>query len=134
LTELYYRNKAGHAYSDYSTNKVNISTAPGEGIDLVADLTTDNGKYQYFKYVENMPIYKSKLGKREMIDTPINKNKIVQLLNISCVVTAHIPADNRDPQMAEYLRGNELTSTEGYYNVEVGTYKSTIAVTSKWNT
>lgn len=134
LTELYYRNKAGHAYSDYSTNKVNISTASGEGTDLVADLTTDNGKYQYFKYVENMPIYKSKLGKREMIDTPINKNKIVQLLNISCVVTAHIPADNRDPQMAEYLRGNELTSTEGYYNVEVGTYKSTIAVTSKWNT
>jgi len=35
--------------------------------------------------------------------------------------------------MAEYLRGNELTASDGYYDVEVGIYKSTIAVTSKWN-
>lgn len=125
LSEMYYRNSAGHVYADYDTNKV----APGSYsiTDKDGNVTTYNETIH-----TNLPIYKSIAGKREVLPEKqqINSNKLVRLLNIKATIKIETP--------------NTASVTDAFYNykagydsdttlVNFGQYESTIAVTPKWN-
>ena len=107
LSELYYRNKEGHAYADTDVNKQEPNTKE--------------------KLIHtNAPIFKNLQGKREMLpkDKQINPDTIVKLLNIRATVNATVP-------------NSEQTLEDYYYNktasYNVATYESTVAVIPKWN-
>ena len=125
LSEMYYRNKAGHAYSDYDTEKV----APGS-----YSITDKDGNVTNYDETihTNLPIYKNIAGKREVLPEKqqINSDKIVRLLNIKAIINIETP--------------NKANATDAFYNykagyssnttlVNFGQYESTIAVTPKWN-
>lgn len=107
LSELYYRNKEGHAYADTDVNKQEPNTKE---------------KLIY----TNAPIFKNLQGKREMLpkDKQINPDTIVKLLNIRATISATVP--NTDQTLEDYYY-NKIAS----YNV--ATYESTVAVIPKWN-
>lgn len=107
LSELYYRNKEGHAYADTDVNKQEPNTKE--------------------KLIHtNAPIFKNLQGKREMLpkDKQINPDTIVKLLNIRATISATVP--NTDQTLEDYYY-NKIAS----YNV--ATYESTVAVIPKWN-
>lgn len=107
LSELYYRNKEGHAYADTDVNKQEPNTKE--------------------KLIHtNAPIFKNLQGKREMLpkDKQINPETIVKLLNIRATISATVP--NTDQTLEDYYY-NKIAS----YNV--ATYESTVAVIPKWN-
>lgn len=107
LSELYYRNKEGHAYADTDVNKQEPNTKE--------------------KLIHtNAPIFKNLQGKREMLpkDKQINPETIVKLLNIRATINATVP--NTDQTLEDYYY-NKIAS----YNV--ATYESTVAVIPKWN-
>lgn len=107
LSELYYRNKEGHAYADIDVNKQEPNTKE--------------------KLIHtNAPIFKNLQGKREMLpkDKQINPDTIVKLLNIRATISATVP--NTDQTLEDYYY-NKIAS----YNV--ATYESTVAVIPKWN-
>ena len=125
LSEMYYRNKAGHAYSDYDTEKV----APGS----YSTTDKDGNVTNYDETIHtNLPIYKNIVGKREVLPEKqqINSDKIVRLLNIKAIIDIETP--------------NKANATDAFYNYKAGynsnttlvnfrQYESTIAVTPKWN-
>ena len=125
LSEMYYRNKAGHSYSDYDTEKV----APGS----YSTTDKDGNVTNYDETIHtNLPIYKNIAGKREVLPEKqqINSDKIVRLLNIKAIIDIETP--------------NKANATDAFYNykagyssnttlVNFGQYESTIAVTPKWN-
>ena len=112
LSELYYRNKEGHAYADTDVNKLEPNTK--ESLNI--------GELIY----TNAPIFKNLQGKREMLpkDKQINPDTIVKLLNIRATISATVP--NTDQTLEDYYY-NKIAS----YNV--ATYESTVAVIPKWN-
>ena len=123
LSEMYYRNKAGHAYSDYDTEKVApgpYSTTDKDGNVIHHDETIHT----------NLPIYKNIVGKREVLPEKqqINSNKIVRLLNIKATIDIETPANASDT-FYNYKAGYNTDTTL----VNFGQYESTIAVTPKWN-
>jgi hypothetical protein len=69
MSELYYRNKAGNASSDFDSNKV----APDENVKV------------------GLPIFKNKAGKRITLpkELQINPDKIVRYLNIRANVSVN---------------------------------------------
>ena len=112
LSELYYRNKEGHAYADTDVNKWEPNTK--ESLNIGELIHT------------NAPIFKNLQGKREMLpkDKQINPDTIVKLLNIRATISATVP--NTDQTLEDYYY-NKIAS----YNV--ATYESTVAVIPKWN-
>lgn len=112
LSELYYRNKEGHAYADIDVNKWEPNTK--ESLNVGQLIHT------------NAPIFKNLQGKREMLpkDKQINPDTIVKLLNIRATISATVP--NTDQTLEDYYY-NKIAS----YNV--ATYESTVAVIPKWN-
>lgn len=112
LSELYYRNKEGHAYADTDANKWEPNTK--ESLNIGELIHT------------NAPIFKNLQGKREMLpkDKQINPDTIVKLLNIRATISATVP--NTDQTLEDYYY-NKTAS----YNV--ATYESTVAVIPKWN-
>ena len=112
LSELYYRNKEGHAYADTDVNKQEPNTK--ESLNIGELIHT------------NAPIFKNLQGKREMLpkDKQINPDTIVKLLNIRATISATVP--NTDQTLEDYYY-NKIAS----YNV--ATYESTVAVIPKWN-
>ena len=112
LSELYYRNKEGHAYADIDVNKQEPNTK--ESLNIGELIHT------------NAPIFKNLQGKREMLpkDKQINPDTIVKLLNIRATISATVP--NTDQTLEDYYY-NKIAS----YNV--ATYESTVAVIPKWN-
>ena len=112
LSELYYRNKEGHAYADTDVNKLEPNTK--ESLNIGELIHT------------NAPIFKNLQGKREMLpkDKQINPDTIVKLLNIRATISATVP--NTDQTLEDYYY-NKIAS----YNV--ATYESTVAVIPKWN-
>ncbi len=123
LSEMYYRNKAGHAYSDYDTEKVApcpYSTTDKDGNVIHHDETIHT----------NLPIYKNIAGKREVLPEKqqINSDKIVRLLNIKATIDIETPANASDT-FYNYKAGYNADTTL----VNFGQYESTIAVTPKWN-
>ncbi len=120
LSELYYRNKAGHYYADYDDNKVKV----GDMVD---------GKVLTIEDVINYPIFKDITGKRPTLprEEMINADKLVTLLNIKATI-----------RIEDTANGNKLS--DDYYNmkagfqsgtslVDAGYYQSVVAITPRWN-
>lgn len=123
LSEMYYRNKSGHAYSDYDSEKIApgpYSTTDKDGNVIHHDETIHT----------NLPIYKNIAGKREVLPEKqqINSDKIVRLLNIKATIDIETPANASDT-FYNYKAGYNTDTTL----VNFGQYESTIAVTPKWN-
>lgn len=132
-SELYYRNKAGHCYSDWDSNK---------SIETVAD--SIKNKY---------PIFKNRAGKRLTLpkEKMINPTHIVRLLNIRAKVYGYY--GGMEQTVTEYFynyANKSATSTSeegGSQNIDVigsaqqsagqwvdcGYYESVVAVIPRWN-
>jgi len=106
---MYYRNKAGHAYSDYDTEKV----APGS----YSTTDKDGNVTNYDETIHtNLPIYKNIAGKREVLPEKqqINSDKIVRLLNIKAIIDIETP--------------NKANATDAFYNYKAGYSSNTTLV------
>ena len=151
LSELYYRNKAGHTYNDYDDYKVTAKEIDPEHCKLTKEINSEHGKLvedieitlnNYFDEVKNLPIFHSRDGGRPNLATPINKRNLIQLLNVKATIYAKYSGSTTDEDgrnstsLFDYLKSKEggnkasLTS-EGWINA--GEYESSIAVSSKWN-
>lgn len=151
LSELYYRNKAGHTYNDYDDYKVTAKEIDPEHCKLTKEINSEHGKLvedieitlnNYFDEVKNLPIFHSRDGGRPNLASPINKHNLVQLLNVKATIYAKYSGSTTDEDgrnltsLFDYLKSKEggnkasLTS-EGWINA--GEYESSIAVSSKWN-
>ena len=151
LSELYYRNKAGHTYNDYDDYKVTAKEIDPEHCKLTKETNSEHGKLvedieitlnNYFDEVKNLPIFHSRDGGRPNLASPINKHNLVQLLNVKATIYAKYSGSttNKDERytasLFDYLKskegGNEASlMLEGWINA--GEYESSIAVSSKWN-
>ena len=151
LSELYYRNKAGHTYNDYDDYKVTAKEIDPEHCKLTKEINSEHGKLvedieitlnNYFDEVKNLPIFHSRDGGRPNLASPINKHNLVQLLNVKATIYAKYSGSttNKDERytasLFDYLKskegGNEASlMSEGWINA--GEYESSIAVSSKWN-
>lgn len=143
LSELYYRNKAGHTYNDYDDYKVTAKEIDPEHCTLSDDntlitLTLSN----YFDKVKDLPIFHSRDGGRPNLASPINKRDLIQLLNVKATIYAKYPGSTTDEEgrnsasLLDYLKSKEGGSEaslklNGWINA--GDYESSIAVSSKWN-
>ena len=151
LSELYYRNKAGHTYNDYDDYKVTAKEIDPEHCKLTKEINSEHGKLvedieitlnNYFDEVKNLPIFHSRDGGRPNLASPINKRNLIQLLNVKATIYAKYSGSTTDEDgrnltsLFDYLKSKEggnkasLTS-EGWINA--GEYESSIAVSSKWN-
>lgn len=151
LSELYYRNKAGHTYNDYDDYKVTAKEIDPEHCKLTKEINSEHGKLvkdieitlnNYFDEVKNLPIFHSRDGGRPNLASPINKHNLVQLLNVKATIYAKYSGSttNKDERytasLFDYLKskegGNEASlMSDGWINA--GEYESSIAVSSKWN-
>lgn len=143
LSELYYRNKAGHTYNDYDDYKVTAKEIDPEHCTLsenntLITLTLSN----YFDKVKDLPIFHSRDGGRPNLASPINKRDLIQLLNVKATIYAKYPGSTTDEEernsasLLDYLKSKEGGSKaslklNGWINA--GDYESSIAVSSKWN-
>lgn len=151
LSELYYRNKAGHTYNDYDDYKVTAKEIDPEHCKLTKEINSEHGKLvedieitlnNYFDEVKNLPIFHSRDGGKPNLASPINKHNLVQLLNVKATIYAKYSGSttNKDERytasLFDYLKskegGNEASlMSKGWINA--GEYESSIAVSSKWN-
>ena len=108
LSELYYRNSAGHSHADIDANKYN----PKEGINI------------------NYPIFKNKSGKRLMLnaDDQINPDQIIRYLNIK----ASIKIASSDNPSAEEFYYNSLIGEDASM-IDAGYFESQVAITTDYN-
>ena len=119
MSELYYRNSAGHSYADYDVNKIK--------------LFADNKQPNTIQNSEDLPIFKDITGRRPMLSRKeqLNPDKIVTLLNITAKI-----------KILDTQNYNNLSDT--YYNmkasyaantslVSAAQYQSVIGLTTKWN-
>jgi hypothetical protein len=92
LSELYWRNDAGHSYADTKDNKI--------GTNIKYD---DKGNIISYDIHIDKPIFKNKQGKRLMLDKKdqINPDKIVRYLNIKAKLS---------------LKAEPSNEREAYYN------------------
>ena len=119
MSELYYRNSAGHVYADYDVNKIK--------------LFSDEQSVNTIQNSEDLPIFKDITGRRPMLPRKeqLNPDKIVTLLNITAKI-----------KILDTQNYNNLSDT--YYNmkasyaantslVSAAQYQSVIGITTKWN-
>lgn len=151
LSELYYRNKAGHTYNDYDDYKVTAKEIDPEHCKLTKEINSEHGKLvkdieitlnNYFDEVKNLPIFHSRDGGRPNLASPINKHNLVQLLNVKATIYAKYSGSttNKDERytasLFDYLKskegGNEASLMSEEW-INAGEYESSIAVSSKWN-
>lgn len=138
-SELYYRNKAKHAYADWVENRLKVQKGNQyyTTLKLVgsSQQMTVNGKVQYYDLIEqtlggtnsniqeiieqNLPIFKDRYGKRQMLDRDagemINPEHIVRLLNIRAEIYAkNLSTDNEtlDEHFYNYAKQNSNTPSE----------------------
>ena len=109
LSDLYYRNKEGHSYSDYETNKTKS--------------TKDDILIEY-------PIFKNVSGKRLTLPEKeqINPDKLVRYLNIKASINI-LTKDTTPTATEAYYK----QFTEGNNMISAGYYESTIAITTDFN-
>lgn len=113
LSELYYRNKAGHVYADYDENK------------------------KYFPEVEDAleyPIFKDITGKRPTLprEQMINPDKLVTLLNIRANISIEDDEQNTG-NLSDSYYNYKAPYQQGSSLIDMGYYESTIAITPRWN-
>lgn len=134
-SELYYRNTAGHPYSDWETNKSDPSNASALQ-DAIA---------------HKWPPFKDRSGKRCVLERKdmINPEHVVRLLNIKAKVYGYY--GGMDKSVSEYFynyakqKASSKNSSEGTHEVDYGNnavtgqwvdcgfYESVVAVTTRWN-
>ena len=112
LSELYYRNSAGHSYADYEEYKLKPT---GSVIHT------------------NLPIFKNKQGKRLMLpkDLQINPDKIVRYLNIKAKIKIANPDNTPDAVTAYYQQFSNSDSNPSM--IDAGYFESSVAVTTDFN-
>ena len=120
LSEMYYRNKEGHSYADYDSNKIKVG-------DLV------DGKILEVKDLLNYPIFKDITGKRPTLprEDMVNADKLVTLLNIKADIS--IIDDDNSSKLSEAYYNLKAGFQSGTSLVNAGYYESVVAVTPKWN-
>lgn len=112
LSEVYYRNKAGHAYADISINKV--------------DPTSND--YSIYD-----PIFKDLSGKRLMLPKELQKNpdKIVRYLNIKAKIFIE-QSDQRVSAEEAYYK-QFANGEQNISMIDAGYFESSVAITTKHN-
>ena len=112
LSELYYRNSAGHSYADYEEYKLKPT---GSVIHT------------------NLPIFKNKQGKRLMLpkDLQINPDKIVRYLNIKAKIRIANPDNTPDAVTAYYQQFSNSDSDPSM--IDAGYFESSVAITTDFN-
>lgn len=115
--EMYYRNKEGHSYADFDTNRIKV----GDVIDGKVSTVTD---------MESYPIFKNVAGKRPTLDRTdmVNADKLVTLLNIRATIKLDTGKDTIDN-----MYYSDLNAKYGTSLIDAGYYESVVAVTPKWN-
>lgn len=116
LSEIYYRNSAGHSYSDYDTYKLSPSQ----------DNTQD-------KIHLDLPIFKDITGKRPTLprEEMINPDNIVTLLNIKATIS--IVDDDNQTKLSDSYYNLKAGFQPGTSLVNAGYYQSVIGITPRWN-
>lgn len=114
LSEMYYRNKAGHAYADYDDNKIKYTK--GE-MDSIMDL----------------PIFKDITGKRITLprEEMLNPDKLVTMLNIKAVIS--IVDEDNQTKLGDTYYNMKAGFMPGTSLIGAGYYESVVAITPKWN-
>lgn len=104
LSELYYRNNAGNAYSDDESHRITPTDASQS----------------------NLPIFKNLQGKREMLprEQQINADTIVKLLNIKATIEVTLP--NQEQGLQDYYYNKQAS-------YQFATYESTVATIPQRN-
>lgn len=121
FSELYYRNSAGYAYTDYNTNAKNyIVYENGKAIGLDDEALS-------------LPIYKDITGKRVTLkrEEQLNPDKIVTLLNIKA--TIKIINVNDENSMPDDYYNLQAGVASGTTLIDAGYYESVVAIIPKWN-
>ena len=120
-SELYYRNSAGNAYSDYDIHKLSTTVDP--------KIQNGDKKIWY-----GLPIYKDITGKRPTLpkEDQINEDKLVTLLNIKATINI-IDSDNNDRTLSDTYYDNKAKFQQGSSLIDAGYYESTVAIAPKWN-
>lgn len=127
MSEIYYRNKAGHVYADKKDNKyTEIPTNPKSedfNIKWKELLTRTIGDKKYM----DLPIYKDSKGKRLTLENPYNKDRIVTMLNIKANIDYQV--DDKDGNLSDAHYNGKANIA----NIDAGYYQSTVAIIPKWN-
>lgn len=155
FTEIYYRNIAGNSYADYDTYKFSYEDYNNKEnfykfiieknvIQNKETVLKDINDLSYFQFVQKykLPIFKDKSGKRPILKNPLNKEKIVQLLNIKAIICCYIP--NTSLNTADFYNINKLDLNKQDLNESnsilndsrwtgYGVYESQVAICPKWN-
>lgn len=120
LSELYYRNSAGHQYADYEVNKVKV----GDSIEGNTLEITD---------VLDYPIFKDITGKRPTLprEEMINPDKIVTLLNIKATISI-VDSDNQS-KLSDSYYNMKAGFQSGTSLVDAGYYESVVGIAPRWN-
>ena len=121
-SELYYRNKEGHSYSDNTTNSYNY-----------INYDKDNNPISLDKKALQLPIFKDSTGKRINLSRKqmLNPDKIVRLLNIKAKI--NLIYDNLPSELSTDFYNLKAGFESGTTLMDAGYYESVIAVTPKWN-
>lgn len=114
LSEIYYRNKAGHAYADYDYNKTKY---------INGDMSS----------IMNLPIFKDITGKRITLprEEMLNPDKLVTMLNIKAVIS--IVDEDNPTKLGDAYYNMKAGFTPGTSLIGAGYYESVVAITPKWN-
>ena len=111
LSELYWRNSAGNAYADVSSNAIK----PNPDIHI------------------GLPIFKNTAGKRLMLDKndQINPDKIVRYLNIRAklfIGTGSSPKNATEAYFKQFANGDQTIGM-----IDAGYFESQVAITTTHN-
>ena len=112
LSELYYRNSAGHSFADYEEYKLQPT---GSVIHT------------------HLPIFKNKQGKRLILpkDLQINPDKIVRYLNIKAKIKIANPDNTPDAVTSYYQQFSNSDSDPSM--IDAGYFESSVAITTDFN-
>ena len=111
-SEIYYRNKEGHAYADWEANKVSPLDP---------------------EYSLELPIFKNTMGKRLMLpkNLQINPDKVVRYLNVKAKIS--MIAENAQASAKDLYYNQFANSNQGMCMIDAGYFESSIAITTKHN-
>ena len=121
-SELYYRNRKGHSYSDDIANSYNY-----------IKYDEYNNPVSLDKKALGLPIFKDSTGKRINLSRKqmLNPDKIVRLLNIKAKID--LVYDDLPDELSSDFHNLKAGFESGTTLMDAGYYESVVAVTPKWN-
>ena len=146
-SELYYRNIAGNAYSDWQehSNIPEYQTNLGKVWKHRDILNQDENQYKadmaalFAESIKNnYPIFKDRAGKKLMLpeEDRINEGQIVRYINIRANIYVNFKNDSKslfDVYKTTVKDTNSIHDSDGITWYNCGYYESTVAVTTEWN-